>query len=287
MERQYPARGGGFTLIELLVVVAIIALLISILLPSLGQARNVAKATVCMSNSRQLGLLFSTYSVEHQGYYPPFKVGPRDRDGNKVGNQDWAAILVSLGYTSASEAEYNCPALPNPNLDGEKIRDDLRNARDKFGNILGKYDSVNGIGKATMLYRDDKGAPIDSREPFRPGNIVSQSREAFVFDGVRTNAPSFGGGKFIPLQYYKQFTDGWSDAPTETAGEIKGVGGGVPMHVREPPHAAIPAAQNLSLRHGYATNGLFWDGHVESVDGERFFQPSENGTNAQCIWDGL
>lgn len=55
----------GFTLIELLVVIAIIALLIGILLPSLGQARETARRTVCLANMRSIGIAAQTYSFEH------------------------------------------------------------------------------------------------------------------------------------------------------------------------------------------------------------------------------
>lgn len=63
----------GFTLIELLVVVAIIALLISILLPSLKRARDQAKTTVCLSNLHQLGLVTTNYVQDFKGSLPFFK----------------------------------------------------------------------------------------------------------------------------------------------------------------------------------------------------------------------
>ena len=66
------AKQSGFTLIELLVVISIIALLISILLPALTQAREAAKQSQCLSNMRQLSVAAAAYTADHDGYIPPF-----------------------------------------------------------------------------------------------------------------------------------------------------------------------------------------------------------------------
>ena len=64
-----PRRSKGFTLIELLVVVAIIALLVAILVPSLQQAREAAKNVVCQSNLRQIGIATMIYIDDNNGSF--------------------------------------------------------------------------------------------------------------------------------------------------------------------------------------------------------------------------
>ena len=62
----------GFTLIELLVVIAIISLLVSILLPSLQRAREMAKEAVCLGNMHQWSLTLAMYQNDYEERLPPF-----------------------------------------------------------------------------------------------------------------------------------------------------------------------------------------------------------------------
>ncbi len=72
------ASSAGFSLIEVLVVVALIALLLAILLPSLSGARELARAAVCGSNLKQISLAATAYGLDQRGWL----VGSPNTSGN-------------------------------------------------------------------------------------------------------------------------------------------------------------------------------------------------------------
>ena len=86
--RTRPVR--AFTLIELLVVVAIIALLMSILLPSLQQAREQSKRVVCLSQLDSLAVALHLYAADNNGRLPI----------SGWGNGEWNAYLVLTRHVS-------------------------------------------------------------------------------------------------------------------------------------------------------------------------------------------
>lgn len=131
------ARSGGFTLIEVLVVISIIALLVSILLPSLSKARHMAKGMACLSNLRQLSHGWHLYADDNRDVSVPGRYakapGGKDAPANwyKIGNglkyrPRWVATmgkyvgLFAFDEPSTSDDRqdydgkvYQCPGVPD------------------------------------------------------------------------------------------------------------------------------------------------------------------------------
>jgi len=95
------ARRTAFTLIELLVVVAIIALLVSILLPSLNKAREQAKASVCASQLRSFGQASALYESDYGSFAPcdPYYFMPLDPKGDPFPDRPYSGSgSLTLNY---------------------------------------------------------------------------------------------------------------------------------------------------------------------------------------------
>ena len=113
MTAQYPKR-KAFTLIELLVVVAIIAVLISLLLPALGEARDLAKGVVCQSNERAIGLTMVMYRESWKNWMPPLEDTSSNAEESHFGEGDatwyWADTLID-DFDMKRES-FSCPIFP-------------------------------------------------------------------------------------------------------------------------------------------------------------------------------
>lgn len=91
----------AFTLVEMLVVIAIVAMLIALLLPTLKEARDYSNSVACMSNQRQIGIAFAAYATDNRDLIPPMGSAYQELFGGP--DPAWYQNLGRGGYYGAAE----------------------------------------------------------------------------------------------------------------------------------------------------------------------------------------
>ena len=105
----------SFTLIELLVVVAIIGILSSLLLPSLGKAREKSKSTVCKNNQKQISISLFSFLDDNNDYCPvTHNYGNPGSWDDKLSDYDGRSLSDAekniVGLSTGNSSVYLCPS---------------------------------------------------------------------------------------------------------------------------------------------------------------------------------
>ncbi len=242
-------RRHAFTLVELLVVIGIIALLISILLPSLSKARESAKRTACASNLRQIGMAIVMYANDNKAWLPAMYQSPTASPPNyRIVFSDTTAVINNgLGlllphpWVQGSRAKY----LPNPNV--------LFCPSDR--NITNRPDT------------------IDSGINYGPGLIGgSTCSYEYLFtppDGAVSSTPV---GSLGPWAGFARYRFGKKDQGRSSAQTAI-------VHDYGPWYSSNPANKyhitKIPHNHRFYWNTLYLDGHVNVID---ILRLTRNGT---------
>ena len=143
---QTGTNSNSFTLIELLVVIAIIAILASMLLPALNQARERGKAANCISNLKGCGQAAMLYANDNKEYLPLMIL----RTPPSWSHYSWADHMIYYGYLQKGSSAMICPS-----WEGSNPKSDTA-----INECYGAIGDVNCYLKTHSAFVSEKGTGI-------------------------------------------------------------------------------------------------------------------------------